>query len=244
MSGFERSLLLARLGQYAERTDMWRPSAIDDAWVEQMMDRLDLVRPIGDDKVPTLAGWLLFSGNPSEQFAQARVQFQATGPAHWLKGRFGDDIDLEEAEQPGDYTVRRTITGNLWSQLDELTDLLALINFQFRLKAEISRTVNAYHPLAVKEMIVNAIVHRDYERDEPVEIRRGAKVDNGHQPGRADRGNRGTGGRTALPAGRHRTSRLDQGLSQSGYLRPLLRRRADGPGGFGPLGHGGTDRQQ
>ena len=171
VSGFERSLLLARLGQYAERTDMWRPSAIDDAWIEQMMDRLDLVRPIGDDKVPTLAGWLLFSGNPSEQFAQARVQFQATGPAHWLKGRFGDDIDLEEAEQSGDYTVRRTITGNLWSQLDELTDLLALINFQFRLKAEVSRTVNAYHPLAVKEMIVNAIVHRDYERDEPVEIR-------------------------------------------------------------------------
>ena len=170
LSGFERSLLLARLGQYAERTDMWRPSAIDDTWIEQMMDRLDLVRPIGDDKVPTLAGWLLFSGNPSEQFAQARVQFQAIGPAHWLKGRFGDDIDLDEAEQPGDYTVRRTITGNLWSQLDELTDLLALINFQFRLKAEVSRMVNAYHPLAVKEMIVNAIVHRDYARDEPVEI--------------------------------------------------------------------------
>lgn len=40
---------------------MWRPSAIDDAWIEQMMDRLDLVRPIGEDKVPTLAGWLLFS---------------------------------------------------------------------------------------------------------------------------------------------------------------------------------------
>jgi hypothetical protein len=171
VSGFERSLLLARLGQYAERTDMWRPSAIDNAWVEQMMDRLDLVRPIGDHKVPTLAGWLLFSGNPSEQFAQARVQFQATGPAHWLKARFGDDIDLDEAEQSGNYTVRRTITGNLWNQLDALTDLLALINFQFRLKAEISKTVNAYHPLAVKEMIVNAIVHRDYERNDPVEIR-------------------------------------------------------------------------
>ncbi len=170
VSGFERSLLLARLGQYAERTDMWRPSAIDDSWVEQMMDRLDLVRSIGDHDVPTLAGWLLFSGNPSEQFAQARVLFHATGPAHWLKGRFGNDIDLEEAEQPDDYTVRRTITGNLWNQLDELTDLLALINFQFRLKAEISRMVNAYHPLAIKEMIVNAIVHRDYERHEPVEI--------------------------------------------------------------------------
>jgi hypothetical protein len=88
-----------------------------------------------------------------------------------LKTRFGDDIELEQAEQAGDCTVRRTITGNLWSQLDQLTDLLALINFQFRLKAEVSRTVNAYNALAVKEMIVNAIVHRDYERNEPVEIR-------------------------------------------------------------------------
>ena len=107
LSGFEASPLLARLGQYAERTDMCRPSAIDDTWIEQMMDRLDLVRPIGDDKVPTLAGWSLFSGNPSEQFKQARVQFHATSPAHWLKGRFGDDIDLDEAEQPGEDTVRR-----------------------------------------------------------------------------------------------------------------------------------------
>ena len=171
VSGFERSLLLARLAQYADRTDMWLPSTVDATWIEQMMDRLDLVRPIGNNKVPTLAGWLLFSSNASEQFAQARVEFQATGPAHWLKGRFGNDIDLGEAAQSGEYTMRRTITGNLWSQLDELTDLLALINFQFRLKAEVSRTVNAYHPLAVKEMIVNAIVHRDYERNESVAIR-------------------------------------------------------------------------
>jgi hypothetical protein len=135
ISGFERSLLQARLGQYAERTDLWRPSAIDDSWIEEMTDRLDLVRPIGESVVPTLAGWLLFSGNPSERFPQARVDFQATGPSHWLRGRFGEDIELEQSDRPGEFTVRRTVTGNLWSQLDELTDLLALINFQFRLKA-------------------------------------------------------------------------------------------------------------
>jgi hypothetical protein len=120
--------------------------------------------------VPTLAGWLLFSGNPSAQFPQARINFKATGPSHWLKARFGEDVELEQAERPGEFTVRRSITGNLWSQLDELTDLLALINFQFRLKAEVSRTVNAYNAIAVKEMIVNAIVHRDYDREEPVEV--------------------------------------------------------------------------
>jgi hypothetical protein len=170
LSGFETSLFHARLGQYAERTDLWRPRNIDDAWIEEMTDRLDLVRPVGSVRVPTLAGWLLFSHNPSAQFPQARVEFQATGPAHWLRGRFGEDVELEETDSAGEYTVRRTITGNLWSQLDDLIDLLALVNFQFRLKAEVSRTVNAYNAIAIKEMIVNAIVHRDYDRDEAIQV--------------------------------------------------------------------------
>src|SRR5208283_3022318 len=97
-----------------------------------------------------------------------RVEFEAVGPTHWLRGRFGDDTELEPGPAANQFVVRRTITGNLWSQLDELIDLLSLVNFQFRLKAEVSRTVSAYNAIAVKEVIVNAIVHRDYDRDEPV----------------------------------------------------------------------------
>lgn len=167
---FEGPLLRARLRQYAERTDLWRPPEIDDAWIDQMISLLDLVRPVGDRPAPTLAGWLLFAPNPSVEFPQARVEFEAVGPAHWLRGRFGDDFELEPGPSADQFVVRRTITGNLWTQLDVLIDLLALINFQFRLKAEVSRTVSAYNAIAVKEMIVNAIVHRDYERDEPVRV--------------------------------------------------------------------------
>jgi hypothetical protein len=170
VSGFEQPLLQARLRQYADRTDLWRPGDVDAAWVEEMTDRLDLVRPVGGSIAPTLAGWLLFSRNPSAEFPQARVEFRATGPGHWLRGRFGEDVELEPAARDGDFTVRRTITGNLWSQLDDLIDLLALVNFQFRLKAEVSRTVNAYNAIAIKEMLVNAIVHRDYDRDEAVQV--------------------------------------------------------------------------
>jgi len=170
VSGFEQPLLQARLRQYADRTDLWRPGDIDAAWVEEMTDRLDLVRPVGGRVAPTLAGWLLFSRNPSVEFPQARVEFRATGPGHWLQGRFGEDVELEPAARDGEFTVRRTITGNLWSQLDDLIDLLALVNFQFRLKAEVSRMVNAYNAIAIKEMLVNAIVHRDYDRDEAVQV--------------------------------------------------------------------------
>ncbi|MCS0495589.1 SIR2 family protein [Ancylobacter sp. MQZ15Z-1] len=170
LSGFEQPLLQARLRQYADRTDLWRPGDIDAAWVEEMTDRLDLVRPVGGSVTPTLAGWLLFSRNPSVEFPQARVEFCAMGPGHWLRGRFGEDVELEPTARDDEFTVRRTITGNLWSQLDDLIDLLALVNFQFRLKAEVSRTVNAYNAIAIKEMLVNAIVHRDYDRDEAVQV--------------------------------------------------------------------------
>jgi hypothetical protein len=170
MSGFEQSLLQARLSQYAEKTDLWRPGQIDAGWIEEMTDRLDLVRPIGTNKAPTLAGWLLFARNPSNDFKQARVEFRAAGPGSWLRSRFGDDAELEPDGREGDFVVRRTITGNLWNQLDALIDLLALVNFQFRLKAEVSRTVSAYNAIAIKEMIVNAIVHRDYDVDEPIQV--------------------------------------------------------------------------
>lgn len=167
VADLEQSLLQARLRQYAEKTDLWRPRDSDVAWLEEMTDRLDLVRPVGSVRVPTLAGWLLFSGNPSAQFPQARVEFRAIGPAHWLRSRFGDDAEFEGTNRDGEFAVQRTICG---VELDTLIDLLALVNFQFRLKAEVSRTVSAYDAIAVKEMIVNAIVHRDYDREEAVQV--------------------------------------------------------------------------
>ena len=88
VSDLEQSLLQARLRQYAEKTDIWRPREDDAAWLEEMTDRLDLVRPVGTVRVPTLAGWLLFSRNPSAQFLQVRIEFRAIGPAHWLREPF------------------------------------------------------------------------------------------------------------------------------------------------------------
>jgi len=166
----EQPLLQARLPQYAQRTGLWVPQTVTAAWIDSTSVMLNLTREIEKKSVPTLAGWLLFSSNPSQQFPQARIEFTAMGPPGWLRKRLGEDVDLEDGTSAEDAAVRRTITGNLWNQLDELTDLLAIFNFQFRLKAEVSRQVSAYNAIAIKEMIVNAVVHRDYEREEPVEV--------------------------------------------------------------------------
>jgi len=170
VDALQRTLLHARLSQYAKRTDLWTPEDRDETWVDQMAERLDLIRSDGDKRAPTLAGWLLFSSIPTQQRPEARVEFRARGAAEWLKSCFGEDTDLTPTNENDVFIVERTITGNLWTQLDTLTDLLSLANFQFRLKAEVSKTVNAYDALAVKEMIVNAIVHRDYEVNDPIVI--------------------------------------------------------------------------
>jgi hypothetical protein len=100
----------------------------------------------------------------------AFVRFRARGPVQWLRQCLGDDVDLAPVPCDGGALVEVEIRGNLWSQLDQLTELLSRVNRQFRLKQEVSRQVRSYSPLALKEMIVNALVHRDYACAGPVEI--------------------------------------------------------------------------
>lgn len=66
--------------------------------------------------------------------------------------------------------TRRTLTGNLFQLYDLLTELLAGANEPYRVKGPESVDVRPYPPLAVKELLVNALVHRDYETDEPIAV--------------------------------------------------------------------------
>ena len=58
----------------------------------------------------------------------------------------------------------------MWNQLNALVEISSLINQPFTLKDARSRQVTPYHPQAIKEMIVNALVHRDYGMQEPIDI--------------------------------------------------------------------------
>jgi NAD-dependent SIR2 family protein deacetylase len=170
-SNLDETLLRARLVQYAGRLGMQVPASLDTHWVTQTATTLDLLHHQDDGtQSPTNAAVLLFSTDLTFSFPSAHVHVAMTGPAAWLRNCLGADVDLSGPIENEDYSVERTITGNLWSQVDQVTDLLTHFNYTFRLKAEISKQVQAYSPLALKEMLINAVVHRDYQRTEPISL--------------------------------------------------------------------------
>ncbi|WP_303541050.1 SIR2 family protein [Sphingomonas natans] len=162
-------LLFTRLREYALVLSIAAPDAFDREWTLSLAETFHLIgKPTGNEFHPTVAGNLLFSKGEPTASPGAHVRLRAKGPERWLRQCFGDDADFLPQEDDSVYEV--DIRGNLWSQLDQLTEILSLVNRQFRLKQEVSRQARSYNPLALKEMIVNALVHRNYETDEAVEI--------------------------------------------------------------------------
>jgi len=65
---------------------------------------------------------------------------------------------------------RQVLAGNLCELLQQTTDLLTEVNAPFRLKGPVSEDVRPYPQLALKELLVNALVHQDHTLSEPVRV--------------------------------------------------------------------------
>ncbi|SJZ59426.1 SIR2-like domain-containing protein [Enhydrobacter aerosaccus] len=170
LDGIDRVLLFTRLREYATVLNNWAPDSYQEEWTLRIASTFNLLITGDDATTPSVAGWLLFANDPSTLMPSAFVHFRARGPEPWLRQCLGDDVDLARGTDDEGSFVEVEIRGNLWSQLDQLTELLSRVNRQFRLKQEVSRQVRSYSPLALKEMIVNALVHRDYTSTGPVEV--------------------------------------------------------------------------
>lgn len=159
----------ARLVQYCEALQIRVPADPDRSWIVAQMIQTNLA--VKDDAGAvqlTAAGCLLFSQRPQVVIPQAEVRLRFTGDADWLQRALG-----EREEDHGELAggrLERVIEGNLWAQYDGINDVLTAVNRPFRLKGEQSENVLPYPPLALKEVVVNALVHRDYGVSQPIVI--------------------------------------------------------------------------
>ena len=164
---FEWPLLRTRLVQYCNRTDIRIPEEIGRDWILQQICKRDLaVQTKIGEILPTVGGYLLFAQQPQHHIQTAQVIVRLKGPREWL----ANVLDGTDDDDIGGAHVERIIEGHLWSQLEEVYEILALVNQPFLLKDEVSKTTYPYPPDALREIVVNALVHRDYELDGPIVI--------------------------------------------------------------------------
>lgn len=166
----EIALLRERIKNYSERL---RIKVYDDLeWLKQQMYRLKVadVDTAGNTEL-TFSGLLLFSSRTQDFIPSSKVIVRFVGNTEWLRkiSTLSSENDNPSDDLAGGI-IERIIKGNLWNQLNEITDFLTLVNRPFRLKGEVSENAYPYPNLALKEIIVNSLVHRDYQLEEPILI--------------------------------------------------------------------------
>jgi hypothetical protein len=133
-------LIERRLPLVAGRLAMDVPAVVSRGWLTNTLVRLRLAVREAGALHPTRAGELLFSAR-----RPARVEF--------VRGH-----------------RRQMLAGNLCELLQQTTDLLTEVNAPFRLKGPVSEDVRPYPQLALKELLVNALVHHDHSLSELVRV--------------------------------------------------------------------------
>jgi hypothetical protein len=141
--------LRSRLIRYCQEMEISVPDRPGREWIVRQLCDLDLAVTSGGHIKPTLAGYLLFGLQPHERLPSAKVRLRVLN---------------------NDGATEEWVEGNLWNQLAEVTNVLTDFNKPFRLKGEKSENVFPYPPLALKEVLVNALVHRQYDVSQHVVI--------------------------------------------------------------------------
>jgi nucleoside phosphorylase len=151
--------LKARLVNYCNVWEIPVPEVVTREWLIEELCRQHLALEVDELVRPTKAGYLLFGRKPHQRMPSSITKLRVSG----------------EPEQ--------RIEGSLWNQLALINDALAEANKPFILKGDKSETVYPYPPTALREIVVNALVHRTYDSSESVVIEISADVIRVMNPG-------------------------------------------------------------
>ncbi len=121
---------------------------LDRYGTDEILRKLHLVR----EGKPTRAAVLLFGKNVQDIFMNAVVRV----------GRFKDSEILDSVD----------VDGNLFSQVENVMDVVKKhLNRKFIIRETKREEVWDYPMIALREGIINAVIHRDYRRPEEIQIK-------------------------------------------------------------------------
>jgi hypothetical protein len=129
-----------KLNAYAQSLGVIASTAADPEAWERWLTEVRLVRPTQDGPQVTRAGRLLFAR---------------------------DDVTLLELRGEETFVP---IAGNVFEILDKTLEAIEDFNEPYRLKGPVSQDVRRFDPRAVKELVVNALAHRDYDMPRPIRL--------------------------------------------------------------------------
>ena len=134
----DQSLILTIIKEYCNRLNLDYKAV----GYENFLLQLSLLKKQGEVLTPTLAGYLLFANNPKEKVHHSIIQLlnESTGESN-------------------------IVEGNLLTQFDKIIEILnsnELNPFIIIKKGKKSQEIRSYSPKALRELIVNALVHRNY----------------------------------------------------------------------------------
>lgn len=169
-----RSLDMARIREYLDDIlqDLEIPSS-DDRWVQRLLDLEFLTNGVGDTPVCTIAGLLLFGHKPRRRLRQAGIRLMVfDGVEKDYQSLLDEVLDLPMvALWHRDESGRRTLISNgiVESAIQMLKPFLTEEGNEIN---ESMRRERVWHyPIeAVREVIVNAIAHRNWTQFLDIEI--------------------------------------------------------------------------
>ena len=133
--------------EHSQRMGIHIPDSPDEDWYTSRLMAIGLLTKDADGTTkPSKAAVLLCAENSRD-----------ISPGHW--------VEIGTPDRPP-----TAIDGSLTQIYETVFERLEEINRPIRVKGVQSRYVQPYGPIALKELLANALVHRDYETREPVKI--------------------------------------------------------------------------
>lgn len=163
LDDLSETLLRAKLVEYASGMRLAPPEFDTREQLTDVLVARNLARKLQGGTRPTCGGQLLFARSQDVQLDQARVVVRIAGAASWV----ATVLDQPSSGLSGTSEEVLEIRGDLWSQYDTASALLARANRPFRMKGTVSQSTYPYPPLAIKELLTNLLAHRDYAVKKP-----------------------------------------------------------------------------